>query len=408
MAGAVYGFDDPNFGVITSVKQAILWLRDIMVGADPANEGADAAGSFSTEWMTPLTPSTNIGNFVLQTVSGTNYGRAVFRCNDPIDPVYAAATTPTEEEAAEWRICIEVEYTGNFATEENWNAARIYFGTSSQIQYYAANDPNPGDIERVEVDLSTGLNPGATRTRGQFTPYVEIWDTSNQPTRSKNYNWRISLVERGFVLAIWTIPTVNSGVGGDIVADELAGRTNVLCCVQRPVNPANGNAKVDGKQPVFGLISDGLMAGFSNSLAASDHIDYFILRENDVNASSPRKTLSSPSSGNIYRWNLEWPHPNIQDDFTHVIKIPFGLATDRHLYMEEMDLVCFINAATFVSDQEAEITLYGETDPRTYTACFGPVRYTSYQALPSSGKVVNKTVTGGSRVCILTDGEDFV
>jgi hypothetical protein len=70
--------------------------------------------------------------------------------------------------------------------------------------------------------------------------------------------------------------------------------------------------------------------------------------------------------------------------------------------MQEMDLISFTQASSFISNQEAEIAMYGTE--RIYTGTFGPVDYNypsgaAYGSLPAT-----KRILSGSRLCILTSG----
>lgn len=209
------------------------------------------------------------------------------------------------------------------------------------------------------------------------TPEIIFWTSGFEPSDFRNvYSYRFVLNRRGFALAMWRNNKVNEVSPG-----------NSLWCVQRPVQPGGANAgtvRQDGRIPIFVLdVQYGRPRG--------QEIVCSVLREEDINTPSPKRNIGKPSYFNMYGFNLGWLHPNILSNTTHVIKVPFGLATERHIYMEEMDLISFTQATAFIVDQPAELDMYSK--PRRYVGTFGLVDY---------GYENTFQILGGSRINILS------
>jgi hypothetical protein len=254
--------------------------------------------------------------------------------------------TPTPRQ--KWRILLVAKKSSQ--DPNIVNDFRVYWGTPEQL--------------RNTTDILYG------------TPELVFWSPGFEPTPFRNtYSYRAVINRKGFAIAMWRNNKVNELAPG-----------NTLLCIQRPVQPGGGDAgqvRESGRIPLFVLdIQYGRSRG--------EEIMYNVLREEDINTPSPKRNIGKPSYFNMYGFNLGWLHPNILSNTTHAIKVPFGLATERHLYMEEMDLISFTQATSFIVDQPAELTMYGK--PRKYVGTFGLVDYgyeNTYQIL------------GGSRINLL-------
>lgn len=234
-----------------------------------------------------------------------------------------------------------------------------FWGTSQQI-----------------VSSSTTVPPNVQPN----TPSIELWEFDiNDFVEMAT---RLTVTSRGFALAVWALNTVNQT------------NKNSLLCIQRPVNPSTGLPKqgAGSTSPIFALVR-------SSTDETQGNFKFSVVREQDVNASSFPVDTATESRSLLYKFTTEWPHPNLFDNFSHVIKFPFGFATTRHLYLDELDLICLVNAAAFVEGQEVKITMYGETDPRTYTTIFGDVKYGELANTRS-----NPNIIGGGRIGILSAG----
>jgi hypothetical protein len=307
--------------------------------------GASHPDGTQPTWFTDVVPEVN---------SGTAR-KVLLEATSAVDPIIG--TDPTQK----WRILIEgvvTPITVAGVTKNHVKQLKIFWGTERQIPGFDNIDPD--------------------------TPFITCWTEANAPKRWTNvYAYRHTIVPRGFVIAMWTNQKVNTLNDG-----------NTMLCIQRPVNPKTGAMKTTGTLPVFSLdVTSGRSSG--------QEIEMTVVREKDVNFASPKRRIGTPSFHNLYGMSMNWNHPNILSNITHVIKFPFGLCTDRHIYMEEMDLISLVQATSFIAEQKADITMYTPAQTRTYTGCFGPVNYNFNET---------KQILGGSRIAILTknSGDNLV
>lgn len=240
-----------------------------------------------------------------------------------------------------------------------YTSLTLYFGDASQISMN-------GDGTDVVLQPNT--------------PSILLFNAASAPSNTNESNYRMTLTDRGWALGIWPISKVNNV------------STNVSVVMQRPVNPTTGLPKIEGTAPIFALWKD---ASFSNG-----YFEWAIVREKDASPSVSIGNTSLPTRYNMYRISLDWPHPNLFDNNSHVVKFPYGLATFRHLYLDELDLICFVNASAFASQQDVRITMYGEADERKYKTVWGDVQYST---TVTSGGVTTRIpkIVSGTRIGIL-------
>jgi hypothetical protein len=200
------------------------------------------------------------------------------------------------------------------------------------------------------------------------------------PSAISEFNYRITFTSRGSAMAIWRANTANRV------------ENNFVCVIQRPVNPTSGLVKVEGTAPIFAM--------WHASSSTANYFNWGVVRELDKPASIPLGSTNAITRYNMYRITMEWSHPNLFDNNSHVVKFPYGFATSRHLYLDELDMVCLVNATAFASQQDAQITMYGEQTQRKYRTVWGEVLY---------GNVLNvlipqPKVVSGARLGILSEG----
>lgn len=234
----------------------------------------------------------------------------------------------------------------------------IYYGGDDQLKLNAAGNG---------VAVASG------------TPSFPVINALNLPSTSLEVNFRMTITNRGWALAIWPTVRVNSSA------------QNFVCVFQRPVNPTNGAPKVEGKAPIFAL--------YHPANSTTNYFNWGIVRELDVPSSREMGNTAAVSRYNMYKVTLDWAHPNLFDNNSHVVKFAYGLATPRHLYLDEIDLMCFVNASAFAGQQNIKITMYGESAERQYRSTWGDVAYGTSIA----GQAVPKTVAG-ARIGILSVG----
>lgn len=302
-------------------------------------KGGGGARSGQPNWFI------QIGN----TLDNSATHRILLESTSAVDPVQIDVTTPSTQE---YRLLFVGTKISGVITE-----AKLYWGTKLQIP----------DVNNVHSD----------------TPYIKLWDLSSYPKIGRNrFIYRITIVPRGFAFFMHPLKSVN----------ELDKGCSFLC-IQRPVNPQSGLIRSTGLVPVFSL-------GMSTCNPSSD-IYQTVVREQDVNAASPMRSVNQPGYHSMYRHHFGWNHPNILSNLTHVIKVPFGLATDRHMYMEEMDLISFVHAGSFIHGQNIQVDTYTGSDSagvRTYSGGFGIVDYNYV----SAGSSMPDRVLSGSRIMLLT------
>ena len=221
------------------------------------------------------------------------------------------------------------------------------------------------------------------------TPVFQIWKgLTNLYNQSADMNAVISLTSRGLALATYHTSDINV-----MPSATASSSANAMLVIQRPVNPTDGTPKVAGTAPIFclGKPVKSTTAGFQFS----------IIRESDVPTATPLVDTSIVSTSVFYKLSTDWAHPNLFDNLTHVIKFPFGFCSSRHLYMDELDMICLVNSTAFVGNQTMTITMYGETTERSYTATYGDLEYGGLEVI-NSVVSANTEIKGGARIGILT------
>ncbi|MNK83490.1 hypothetical protein D3C87_1033050 [compost metagenome] len=252
-----------------------------------------------------------------------------------------------------YRLLISVSKSGT-----NYVGMTFTFGDASQISLNPSND---------DVIVQTG------------TPIFSMMSSTNLPSVSQEVNYRITLTDRGFAMGIWATSAVNSSAGQG------------FCVFQRPVNPTNGETAVTEKAPIFAM--------WHAATSSNSYFEWGVVREKDVSPSLYIGDTNIVSRYNMFKISLNWPHPNLYDNNAHVVKFPYGFATRRHLYLDELDLMCLVNAAAFAGAQDIKITMYGEGTERQYKSIWGEVRYGA-----QFGNTPVPNIVAGCRIGILAVG----
>lgn len=274
-------------------------------------------------------------------------------------------------------------------------AVDLLLATNATQHYYlifratkSIPDPTLSGVPFSSLTVAICTNEQFTASSTAVTvsasaPIYTVFNAANRPTASDEFSYRLSLTSRGFALGLWKNASAN------LLAN------NFFLVIQRPVNPSNGAPKINGKAPIFFLVHQ------VTNLTA--YFDWGIVRETDRNTCNSMGTTNLTDT-NAYLFgkiSMEWPQPNLFDNNSHVVKFPFGFATSRSLYMEEMDLMCLVSSASFSVGQDINITMYGESTARKYVSSWGAMRYGS---IGDSVSTSIPNIISGARIGILTVG----
>lgn len=146
--------------------------------------------------------------------------------------------------------------------------------------------------------------------------------------------------------------------------------------VQRPVHNTSGAALTTGKSPVFCVYAINRDAtNFAptgvndNSVTLdTDVIRRFTVREADV--LRPFGVVDATlDSENATRFINKEAMVSITEDGKYVLTFPNGLNTTRYAYPAyELDMIAYSSSDVISQSSAAEITVYGEAQPRQYRA----------------------------------------
>ena len=250
----------------------------------------------------------------------------------------------------------------------------------TKMTMYMGND--------LQISANAPVNPTNIILQAGVMEMV-VFQQNYRPSKTSEFNWRISFTDRGFAMAMWKTSYVNRV--GNRAAGKIAG--NFSCVVQRPVNPSTGLPKVSGNAPIFAL-----WHGADFTAAQLNSFRWGIVREQDNSASQVIGFTDEVSRYNMYRLTMDWSHPNLFDNNSHVVKFPYGLATNSHLYLDELDMMCLVSASAFASQQQVGITMYGESSERKYTTGWGEVLYGNIVGVQQP----QPKIVSGARIGILT------
>lgn len=257
---------------------------------------------------------------------------AAFEAGANVDPL--AATQP-------WRIRME-------CSGSTTGFVRLNVGTPLQI----ADDRS--------VSQATGAGnhntSGFIRGLGATDDWIEGANlyTGGATENSAPLSYRMSISPRGIALCVW------------VEGEEDSGSKFSWIVIQRPVDNANGSVLNAGKAPVFCVFSAGGGAGDSVT-SVNQNIHQFVVREADVNAPTvPVPACIASEDANAIINPLT--QVSIAEGNQYVISIPNNLATQRHVYKHELDMIAYTSADVVAQNANVALTLYGEGSARTFTA----------------------------------------
>lgn len=142
--------------------------------------------------------------------------------------------------------------------------------------------------------------------------------------------------------------------------------------IQRPVDCNTGLIVTDGKSPLVCVFSRHGMPNdtYINNGSAStvvDSIDYFIVRESDVNMPEPTQTAVVPT-GDRFPIINPIQQVSILEDSNYVIRFPQGFNTQRYVYDYKLDLIAYTSADVLSQWSKPKFIVFGESTQRTYKA----------------------------------------
>lgn len=224
---------------------------------------------------------------------------------------------------------------------------------------------------------------GVDKPTGDETTYVHehFFDrrayehtVSSSDAYPMNYSITIGTVDEnknGFALAIW-----EPGL------DDNIDRQSWMV-VQRPVMCTDGKTIVTGKSPVFCIY--GIQRGQDYRLTATDDdstptytqtneknavrvVRKFTVRELDV--LRPTRNVDATTYGEDTRPSVpghEVSLVSFLEDGTYNVDVIGGLNTQRFNYpLYELDLMAYTSADVVATSNTINLSMYGETNPRTY------------------------------------------
>lgn len=319
---------------------------------DLRNNGFDVKYPLTSGTYTPPT-GTNF-TITLETTSAVNQ----FHSTDPWRvsfKLYDHIKVSTTETMSEPQMLAVFSGTGNQLKDDGSIVAPMkkrditsglpYYGTPNGCMGLKwTGSINPANTTQADDDIKPGS--AAESGEGFFSTY-HMGSLAAQAFNPLSYF--LSVTSRGIFLGIWSAMSFNSGT-------EFS-----WFVIQRSVNKDTGAvlgstpATVSSRRPVFCVNS------------TVNRYFKFITRESDILASGPGIEVTDDAEDNPAVLN-----PNKQVSFNeagnYVITFLNNLSTTRFKYPDELDMVGTISSDVIGDSQEIDITVYGETLPRTYRA----------------------------------------
>ena len=395
---------------IVKISDMVKNLVNVLTGV------ADIENTTPTKWF----------NTIQNNIDSTHYN-IVLESTANVDSYITTDSTQT------YRIALVGSYTGATIAGDLANI-KAYIGSSLQISIDTNEnlilDNSLVPIELIDITEDSLFQ--VINSSGDVAPIdTSTVDRSSElsddvKSQQDGRDLHIVVTSRGFAFTISSVNTVNQR------------HRNSMICVQRPVNPSTGIINTSGTAPVFCLYQNysdrdptdidypmpfnfiSLTPTQDKTTAPQTPMNYkgakglffIVVRESDIlNASKNLDTYNvvPPSGadnnnytpGTMYSLSFDWTYPITFDDSSYVMKYPFGFMTSRNTYIDEMDLVSFVNSAVFPYEYDISIGVYGESSNRTYKTSFGVDEFGVYK--PIDNDFLRDSVVG-SRIAILSAG----
>jgi hypothetical protein len=176
-------------------------------------------------------------------------------------------------------------------------------------------------------------------------------------------SYTLTITNRGVFFAVWQ--DSQEEVPQDAIDGAFGNSPFRWFLIQRAVDRLTGAVKgnpatlATSRCPVFCLSGSGAPTEYRK----------FVVREKDVVSPSRKKWASVPSEDSTALIN-----PYIQQSLTEsgefVVTFISNLSTSRYKYSDELDMLGTVSAAVIGAGSEIQVTVYGESTPRTYTALY--------------------------------------
>jgi len=284
-------------------------------------------------------------------MSSTNV--AVYESNMDMDPL--------ADRGEKWRVRIETD--GSALAGKGY--IRINMGTEHQI-------PSDGGGVTAESENKTSGNlagpkgdyfdGGSSARENVFLSEEYFYSEDGTDQGASPLSYRMSVSNHGIAFCAWRNAYDNAG-------DKFA-----WFVVQRPVDPTDGTILSDYYAPVFCVYSVG---GGGPTVSTSKYspgiiidpegIQRFVVRETDVHAPTKSASAIVPQR-DINPIINPAEQVSISVDNKYIITFPSGLNTQRRAYKHELDMLAYTSADVISQDSDVNVTVFGESEPRTYKA----------------------------------------
>lgn len=214
-------------------------------------------------------------------------------------------------------------------------------------------NPNPVGFNCITVNTSNGVatyKPLQGNTQNNDEPSKGLVNRVKRVgTSGSSYplSYRLVISPRGFWLGVWE----------DATTTETSAAFNWVL-VQRPVDRTTGAVLTSGKAPVFCV--NGCGGTFWQ----------FVVRESDIFRPGKRRSGDAHSEDSEAIINAQ-NQVSLSEDGKYIVTFPSRLNTSRYRYPHELDMIGITSADVVSQNSDVPLTVYGETNPRTYKAMHG-------------------------------------
>lgn len=386
------GFTEAGSDSLTGRIGLMQELTARFMGVDPESGSTDTSADFAKFELLGYSGILASDPTDLLEVPWDSVTSVLLRATNRIDPQISA--TPSDDDIV-WGISLFLDGNqlrmswGNMRWDGRQDVDDGPFATSPRSELWATQPihENPRNIAFLTaVDSGAGASPALGTD-----PIAGLGS-------GESHAYAVSLTNRGFALAVYNEQRVNNFQHFGFVV------------MQRP-SRSDGTTLTTGKAPVFSVFNN---LDFLNQGHTEVQPRWYksVVQQADVKYAAGSKvsmpTMSDTSTSienfphlrpdlyslidlagphTLHAWPTDWEQPITQDNNEIPLVFPFGLATGRFTYLQEMDMACVGPSCVFTFEQEIDLTVFGES--RKY-------------------KVFNESdECNGVVVAILRDGPEF-